>query len=510
MKTVVIVGGGTAGWMAAAALAKTLGPKSSARRVEIRLIESDEIGTVGVGEATIPQIRLFNNLLGLDENEFVRETQGTFKLGIEFVGWGGEGERYIHAFGEVGLPLGLTPFHHYWLRARQGGAAHDYWDFSANAQAAYAGKFARVKPGQPGPMAEFPYAFHFDAGLYAAYLRRFAEGLGVVRSEGKIVDVARAPADGFVTSVTTDKGEVIAGELFVDCSGFRGLLIEQTLNTGYDDWSEFLPCDRAIAVPTASVEAPVPYTRATARPAGWQWRIPLQHRVGNGYVHCSRFVSEADAMDTLLSNLDGEVLAEPRALRFVTGRRKKQWNANVVALGLASGFLEPLESTSIHLIQSGIAKLIQLFPFDGIRPVEVEEFNAQAEREFVRVRDFIILHYKATNRPGDFWRHCREMAVPDSLTHKIELFRTSGRLFRDWEDLFAETSWLQVLIGQNVIPQDRHPLADGLSDDQLAAFLTDVKTIAANRVATMPTHARFIADHCKAAEVALRPLARTA
>jgi tryptophan halogenase len=494
IRQVVIVGGGTAGWMAAATLAKTLGPD-----VAIRLVESDEIATVGVGEATIPQIKLFNGVLGLDEDEFVRETQGTFKLGIEFVDWGKLGDRYLHAFGAVGHDLGLIPFHHYWLRHRQAGGDTRLWDYSLNDIAAHANRFGRMATVGDTKLPGLAYAFHFDAALYAKYLRKYAEQRGVVRTEGKIREVSLHEPDGFVESVTLESGEAIGGDLFIDCSGFRGLLIEGALKTGYDDWSHWLPCDRALAVPCARTEPLTPYTRATARTAGWQWRIPLQHRTGNGMVDCSRHLSDDEAAATLLANLDGEALAEPRPLKFVTGRRKKFWNRNVVALGLSSGFMEPLESTSIHLTQSGLSRLLSLFPDKRFNPVDIDEYNRQAGLEFERIRDFIVLHYKATTRTDTpFWRDCAAMEIPDTLARKIGVFANAGRLYREDEDLFAEVSWLQVLLGQGIEPATHHPLADNLTEEQLTGFLSDLRQILGGAARALPSHADFIAANCRA------------
>jgi tryptophan 7-halogenase len=499
LKQIVIVGGGTAGWMAAAAFARFLGQGYS-----IRLIESDEIGTVGVGEATIPAIQLFNQSLGIDENDFVRATQGSFKLGIEFVDWTEPGHRYIHAFGQIGRPLGLLPFHQYWLRHHQQGGASSLWDYAPAAIAAAQNRFARLseKPGSlPSGVA---YAYHFDAGLYAAFLRKYAEARGVARSEGQVVDVALNPESGFVDSAKLASGEVVEGDFFIDCSGFRGLLIEQALESGYDDWSNYLPCNRALAVPCSSVEPLTPYTRSTAREAGWQWRIPLQHRTGNGYVYCSDFVSDADATDTLMSNLDGEALAEPRQLRFVTGKRRQIWKKNVVALGLSSGFLEPLESTSIHLIQTGIAKLLNFFPTDGFERADIEAFNGQMDFEFHAIRDFIILHYKANNRPGAFWKVCREMAIPDSLASKIDLFKANGRIMRVGEELFTELGWLQVMWGQGLRPKGYHPLADQLTPEQLNEFMAVSHKHAAHVASQMPPHMDYIAANCAASPLEMK------
>ena len=493
LKQIVIVGGGTAGWMAAAALVRFLGADYS-----IRLIESEDIGTVGVGEATIPAIQLFNQSLGIDENEFIRATQGSFKLGIEFVDWTEPGHRYIHAFGQIGRGLGLLPFHHYWLRHQSQGSTSSLWDYSPAALAAVANRFARPQ-GKPGLLPSgVAYAYHFDAGLYAAFLRKYAESRCVVRTEGRVVDVTLVADTGFVQSVTLASGEIVGGDLFIDCSGFRGLLIGQALKSGYEDWSNYLPCNRALAVPCASVEPLTPYTRSTAREAGWQWRIPLQHRTGNGYVYCSDFISDAEATDTLMSNLDGEALAEPRQLRFVTGKRRQIWKKNVVALGLSSGFLEPLESTSIHLIQAGIAKLIDFFPTAGFDPTDTNAFNSQMDFEFNSIRDFIILHYKATNRPGAFWQQCREMDVPDSLATKIDLFKANGRIVRFNEELFTELGWLQVMWGQGFRPQGYHPLADQLTPEQLAEFMAVSHKHAMHVASQMPDHKNYIAANCAA------------
>ncbi|MBA4048426.1 MAG: tryptophan halogenase, partial [Sphingomonas sp.] len=484
---------GTAGWMAAAALARFTGGQA-----DIRLIESDEIGTVGVGEATIPQLKLFNAGLGIDEPEFVRATQGTFKLGIEFDGWGGADQRYIHAFGAVGRPLGLLPFHHYWLRARSEGSTASLWDYSSAARAAAGNRFAPPMD-QPGRLPSgYDYAFHFDAGLYAAYLRRYAEARGVVRTEGRIAGVTLRSEDGFVDYVTLVSGEQVAGDLFIDCSGFRALVIEQALGAGYEDWSHWLPCNRALAVPCARAAPLTPFTRASARDAGWQWRIPLQHRTGNGYVYCSDFVSDDAAAATLLAHLDGAPLGDPRPLKFTTGKRRAAWVKNCVALGLAAGFMEPLESTSIHLVQAGIARLLQLFPTRGFDAADIAEFNRQTDFEWRAIRDFLILHYHANRRDGPFWVACRDMAIPDSLAHKLALFRSSGRLFREHEELFTEVGWLQVLIGQGVMPRGYHPFADALSREELGEFMTLAKRHVDQVAGRLPDHAAFIAAHCAA------------
>jgi tryptophan halogenase len=494
VEKIVIVGGGTAGWMTASALSKVLGP-----RVNIRLIESEEIGTVGVGEATIPQINIFNSILGIDENDFVAKTNGTFKLGIEFVNWHRQGERYMHAFGGIGRNLGFVPFHHYWMRQNLSGKETSLWEYSAATKSAYANRFDRLERLGASPLPGPTWAFQFDAGLYARYLRGYSEYHGVRRTEGKVRSVELDGLSGFIQSVTLESGEVVSGDLFVDCSGFRGLLIEGALETGYEDWSNFLPCDRALAVPCESVAPLTPYTRATARHAGWQWRIPLQHRIGNGHVYCSAFTSDEEAERVLMSNLDGKPLADPRPLKFVTGRRKKLWNKNCIAVGLASGFMEPLESTSIHLIQSAVSRLITLFPTKACDTVLSDEYNQQAIEEYALIRDFLILHYHANARTDSpFWLHCQNMAIPDSLSHKIELFRKTGRIERRANDLFAEPSWLQVLIGQGIRPESYHALARDLSDEDLDGFLGNVSTIIAKAVDQMPSHEDFIARNCRA------------
>jgi tryptophan halogenase len=499
VREVVIVGGGTAGWMTAAALSKVLGPQH-----RIRLVESEEIGTVGVGEATIPMIKLFNQALEIDENDFIRETKGSFKLGIEFVNWGRLGDSYIHGFGKIGQDLGVIPFYQHWLKLRQAGLAGPLDDYSINTAAARANKFMPALTDRPNsPMADIAYAYHFDAGLYARYLRRYAEARGVQRIEGKVAQVTQRAEDGFVEAVVLEDGQRVDGQLFVDCSGFRGLLIEQALHTGYQDWTHWLPCDRAMAVQCASSGPLTPYTRSTARTAGWQWRIPLQHRVGNGYVYSSQFISDDEAASTLLANLEGEPLMTPKPLRFTTGKRNKFWNKNVVAIGLASGFMEPLESTSIHLIQSGIARLTAFFPHAGFDPVDVDEFNAHSHFEFDKIRDFLILHYHATERSDTpFWDYVRTMSIPDSLRHKMDLFRSNGRVFREHTEMFAEPSWVQVMHGQRVHPRGYHPLADNLTDEKLREHCDTVRGVIANCVRAMPTHEAFIAKHCATAKAA--------
>ena len=499
IRDVVIVGGGTAGWMAAAALSRLSGNGVT----RITLVESEAIGTVGVGEATIPPLRTFNAMLGLDEADFVRSTRGTFKLGIEFIDWMRPGHTYMHPFGSFGADIDGVKFHQVWRRLHELGRAAPLAEYSVCETAAREGRFG---PGDPrNPMTQTAWAYHFDAGLYAAYLRRYSEQRGVTRHEGKVVSVEQRPEDGFIAAVVLDDGRRIAGDLFIDCSGFRGLLIEQTLQAGYDDWSRWLPCDRAVAVPCAHRNADdlKPVTRVTAATAGWRWRIPLQHRVGNGYVYSSAHTSDEDARDHLLANLEGEPQAEPRRLAFTAGRRRQAWIKNCVALGLASGFLEPLESTSIHLIQAGITKLLALFPDQGFDPRDIAEYNRLTNLQIEQVRDFIILHYKANGRVGEpLWDHCRAMAIPESLERRMELFRHKGRLFRHEDELFAEASWLAVLLGQDVTPEGYDPLADALPLPMIERAASDIHTRIRAAVDAMPRQAEVIARFCAATEAA--------
>lgn len=494
LRKLVIVGGGTAGWITAAAFARLLG-----RSLAITLVESDAIGTVGVGEATIPQIIRLNAILGLDEMEFVRETKGTFKLGIEFVDWGRNGSRYLHTFGDAGLTLAGVPFHHHWRRAAAAGHGSSLWHYSLHQLAADQGRFGKLDRVGNTAMTGLAYAYHFDAGLYAAYLRRFAEGLGVARHEGIVREVEREGASGDITAITLDNGTQIDGDFFIDCTGFRARLLGEELGVGYRDWSRWLPCDRALAVPSERLPSLVPYTRATAKQAGWQWRIPLQHRTGNGHVYASAFISDEDAADVLMAGLDTKALADPRPLRFTTGRRETFWAHNCAAIGLSSGFLEPLESTSIHLIQSHVNRLIQLFPAKGEGAAERAEYNRRCAAEFEQIRDFLILHYKQTSRDdSDFWHYCRNMDVPDSLTHKQALFASSGRIGRDADDLFREASWVQVMLGQGIMPASHDPMADAMSEEQLGEFLGNVRLLIEGAVGRLPSHEEFIARNCAA------------
>ena len=491
----VIVGGGTAGWMAAAALAQAV--KGSFG--EICLVESEEIGTVGVGEATIPPIQFLNSLLGIDEIDFIKKTQATFKLGIEFKDWTRLGHDYFHPFGPHGSNIEGVSFHHYWMRLREQGDTSSIDDYSMATVAARKGKFAIPPKDLPPNIPSVGYAYHFDAGLYARFLRDYAETRGVKRIEGKIVEVKQRAADGFIEALELEGGKRVEGDFFIDCSGFRGLLIEQTLKTGYEDWSRWLPCDRALAVPCESVSPMTPFTRSTARAAGWQWRIPLQHRTGNGYVYSSPFISDDEAAATLMANLDGPARADPRLLRFTTGRRKKAWNKNVVALGLAGGFMEPLESTSIHMVQTGVFRLLSLLPVRGHDQASADEYNRLSQIEYEQIRDFLILHYHATERDdSELWNYCRTMEIPDSLKHKIELFRSRARIARFDDQLFAEPSWLAVFLGQGITPDAHDRLADVPPLADVQRRLGEMRQVIGQIADRLPSHDAFIALTCKA------------
>ncbi|HTU67691.1 MAG TPA: tryptophan halogenase family protein [Steroidobacteraceae bacterium] len=491
----VIVGGGSAGWMTAAALAHAV--ENTAR---ITLVESEEIGTVGVGEATIPPLQFFNKVLGIKEKDFVQATQGTFKLGIDFVNWGSAGHRYFHQFGEFGVNIRGVAFHQLWLRLRASGHPYPLADYAPAAIAAAQGRFLPPIANLPPDMPQLAYAYQFDAGLYARFLRAYAEKRGVVRVEGKIVDVQRHGESGLVESVRLQNGTDIAGDFWLDCSGFQGLLIERTLRTGFEDWTHWLPCDRAVAVPCEKNDANFfPYTRSTAHESGWQWRIPLQHRTGNGHVYCSNYLGDDEATATLMDNLDGKPLAEPRVLRFTTGRRRKFWNGNVVALGLAGGFMEPLESTSLHLVQAAAFRFLSLLPTaPGPDPTAEAEFNRLGIAEYEQIRDFIILHYAANRRDEPFWRDCRAAAMPDSLAHRIELFRARGKVARFDGQLFSDASWIAVLLGQHVDPQRWDPVADTLPMAELQTNSVAMRGKLHAAIGRMPTHAEFIANSCRA------------
>ncbi len=493
LRNIVIVGGGTAGWMAAAALAQL--SKNGVTR--ITLVESDEIGIVGVGEATIPPIKNFNAMLGIDEDEFVAATQGSFKLGIEFAGWQRPGQSYIHPFAAFGTDINGIKFHHFWVKLREQNPALDYSDLNLSAVAARLGRFARPDGNPASPLSSLDYAYHFDAGLYAGFLRRYSEAHGVARREGKIIRVEQGSRPDFIVAVVLEDGSRIGGDLFIDCSGFRGLLIEQTLHSGYEDWSHWLPCDRALAVPTARTEPLLPYTRSSARSAGWQWRIPLQHRTGNGLVYCSRYLSDDAARAELLSNLDAEPLAEPRLLPFTTGRRRRAWVGNCVALGLAAGFMEPLESTSIHLVQAGISKLLALFPDASHSTAERDEYNRLTQIQWEQIRDFLILHYVLNQREEPFWKHCAAMPVPETLTRRMALFAGRGRLFRFEDELFSDANWSAVMIGQGLIPQGYDALVDTVDLSEVRHMAGRIADIYRNVARQMPTHSAYIERFCK-------------
>jgi tryptophan halogenase len=490
VRKIVIVGGGTAGWMAAAALAKILGTQTR----DITLIESSEIGTVGVGEATIPAIILFNKMLEIDEDEFVRATHATFKLGIDFVNWRKLNHRYFHQFGLIGAELknGVS-FTHYWKRWRDMGGEPDVMQFSAEAIAAKEGRFGKAAPRAGRNVPNVNYAYQFDASTYAAYLRRYAEERGIVRKEGTIVQVHQNAQNGFIESVELKSGERIEGELFIDCSGFRGLLIEETLKSGYEDWSHWLPNDRAVAVPCAKVGDPTPFTGSTAREAGWQWRIPLQHRTGNGYVYSSNFISDDEAAATVLSHLDGEPLADPKLIRFKAGKRREAWKKNCIALGLSSGFLEPLESTSIHLIQVGIMRMFAFFPDKDFDRLLARRYNDEMDLLYDGIRDFLVAHYKVTERDDTpYWDYCRTMSIPESLEAKLELFRMRGEVVPDPRALFTESSWFAVLYGQGLEPQGYHPVADSLPEADLVNHLTRIRSLIRERVNELPSHGDYL------------------
>ena len=492
VKKVVIAGGGTAGWVAAAALSQQLGDL-----LDITLIESDEIGTVGVGESTVPPMRVFHKLLRIDEQEFMRATAATFKLGILFENWAKIGDRYIHPFGRHGQATWLGEFHHFWLRSRETGSTAELGEYCTEWLAAQEGKFAT------SPQIDINFAYHIDAALYAKFLRKLAEGRGVKRVEGKIKSVRQNADSGFIESLLLDSGQCVQGDLFIDCTGFRGLLIEQSLHTGFEDWSHWLPCDSAVAVQTESTEPPMPYTSAIAHEAGWRWNIPLQHRVGNGLVYCSRYMSDEEAKNKLLREVAGKPVKQPWLIRIRTGRRRKAWNKNCVALGLASGFVEPLESTSIHMIMMGVTRLMQLFPFSGIRQSFVDQYNDETRVEIESIRDFIVLHYNTTQRDDSpFWRYCRNMEIPESLARRIRLFREGAHAFQVEGELFRVDSWTEVMLGQGIMPEHYHHVARTMGDAELSQLLASLGTSIRQTVARLPSQQAFIEQYCKASSAA--------
>lgn len=485
IKKVVIAGGGTAGWIAAVALGRKMG-----RLLDITLIESDEIGTIGVGEATIPPMRTFHRLLGIDEREFMRATEATFKLGIQFENWGHKGDTYIHSFGKTGQETWLCDFHHFWLRAQELGIAGEFGDYCVELQAAKQHRFATSAD------SDINYAFHLDAGRYAQYLRSLSEAHGVKRREGKIQQVLQDD-HGYITGLVLASGELVEGDLFIDCTGFRGLLIEQTLQAGYEDWSHWLPCDRAVAVQTESIDPPAPYTRSIAHDVGWQWKIPLQHRVGNGLVYSSPYLSDDVARQKLLDNIEGRLLTEPRTIKFQTGRRKEVWKKNCVALGLASGFIEPLESTSIHLIMMGVNRLMHLFPFTGVNEALISEYNRLSRIEMEQLRDFIVLHYNSTERNDTaFWEYCRTMSIPDTLKLRVDLFRQNAHAYQADGELFRVDSWTQVMFGQRLMPAQYHHLVRMMPEPELRRFLTSMAQGVQMAVEKLPPHSDFVRAYC--------------
>lgn len=481
MRRVVIAGGGTAGWTVAAALVKNLGPL-----LDIVLVESEAIGTVGVGESTIPTARRFHELLGLDEKDFVRATRASFKLGIAFEGWARPDDRYLHSFGVTGRSTWMADFQHVWLQARELGVAGEFGDYCLEFKAAEAGKF------EGGGTSPLNYAYHLDATAYGQFLRGIAEPLGVKRIEGKIAEVRMKPESGFIDALVLDSGEAVGGDLFIDCTGFRGLLIEKALGTGFEDWTHWLPTDSALAVQTEAVEPARPYTRAIAHQAGWQWRIPLQHRVGNGLVYCSRFLGDEQADRLLRERIEGAMTSEPRLIRFRAGTRHEAWTKNCIAVGLSSGFVEPLESTSIHLIMIAATRLLQLFPFDGVSEAVIARYNEVARRELEGIRDFIILHYHLNERNEPFWRECRSMEIPETLAHRIALFREGAHAYQASDELFRTDSWVQVMLGQRLLPEGRHAFGKLMGREQLQGALANLAANIDATVARLPLHEDFL------------------
>jgi tryptophan halogenase len=505
ISSITIVGGGTAGWMTAALLSKLL-----MGRYTITLIESEEIGTIGVGEATIPAIKIFNDMMEIDEAEFLKATQGTFKLGIEFVDWREKCHSYIHGFGKIGVDRLWLHTHQFWLKMFPKGGFRDFDHYSMCTAAARKGRFAPPDARRGPPMSDLDYAYHFDASLYARYLRGLSEKRGVKRIEGRITDVALKADNGFIDKVILQSGQAIGGDLFIDCSGMRGLLIGEALGVGYEDWNQWLLCDRAYAVPSENPQpssseavgqpnAITPYVTCTTRDAGWQWRIPLQHRTGNGYVHSSGYTSDQAAVDALMSTLGGPALADPRLVKFRPGKRHRTWEKNCVAIGLSAGFLEPLESTSIHLIQTGLLRLLSLFPGQGFHAADIREYNTYSDDEYRDIRDFIIAHYKVTRRDDTpFWAYVKHMEVPESLQRKLDLFQSSARIFkRGAFELFREESWVQVLLGQGMWP-DYDPNVDMMTEADIAGYLHDIEAVIAEHTDAMPRHEDYIARYCKA------------
>jgi tryptophan halogenase len=485
---VIIAGGGTSGWLSAFSLVTRLGGL-----LDITLIESDQIGTIGVGEATIPTMRSFHSLIGIDEQEFMSATQATFKLGIQFDHWGQKDKSYFHSFGEIGQRSWMAEFHEFWMEAKAQGFGGNLEDYCLELKAAKANKFATQVGKKP-----VNFAYHFDATAYASYLRMKSEKAGVKRAEG-LIDQVKKDETGNISSIILSCGKEIVGDIFIDCTGFRGLLIGEHLDVGYEDWSHFLAADSAIAVQTEAVEEPRPYTQAIAHPAGWQWRIPLQGRVGNGIVYSSKYLSDEDAKSTLMGNLTGEPITEPRQLRFTTGRRKKAWHKNCIAIGLSSGFLEPLESTSIHLVTTALLRLMKMFPFGGNIALLAEQYNREAQLEAETIRDFIILHYHLTERDDSpFWQHYRTMEIPESLKHRMAIFKENGYAWLDDVGLFRVDSWVQVMMGQGLMPEQHHQGSRVLPTENLKEQMSSLRKMIKHSVEQLPAHADFIKKYCPA------------
>jgi len=486
IKKIVIAGGGTAGWMAAALIKKVLH-----QTVDVELVESEEVGIIGVGEATIPPLQIFNQFLGIDEKAFLSATKATIKLAIKFENWRVPGESYYHTFGAPGANMGFCDFQHHWLHAKKVGMQSSLWDFDLNYLCCKRNKFNKIKA--QSPIHNLPYAYHFDSALYGKLLRKIAENLGVIRTEGFIDEVKIAPKTGFIQALRLRSGEEISGDLFIDCTGIKALLIQKALKVGYEHWDHWLPANSAIVVPTERFENTLPYTRSIAHPAGWQWRIPLAHRNGNGFVYSSKYINDDDAHDVLMNNLDSKALEQPKKISFNTGRTIKQWHKNVVSIGLSSGFLEPLESTSIHLIQSGIIRLLKVFPNDGISEAVVDLYNTESKEEFETVRDFIILHYHVNQRnDSDFWRDMRNMDIPARLQQKIDVFKQSANIHNDNNDIFRDASWLQVMLGQGIMPQDYHPAAKVFNNEELINTLNKISQTKQQLLEPMLSHDDFL------------------
>lgn len=493
LKQLVIVGGGSAGWMTAAALSKLLKPDD----VSLTLVESDEIGIIGVGEATIPDMLQFNLFLGIPEAELMRATQATFKLGIEFVDWSRKGERYFHPFGFHGIDIDGLDFHQYWLHCRANGHSYPLGDYCVTEVAAMKNKFAFPDTRTPSaPASYLRYAYHFDATLYAGFLRNYAEARGVKRIEGKVCEVLRSPDSGNITGVQLQNGQIISGDFFFDCSGFSSLLLDKSLKVPWVDWRHWLPCDRALAVACKHQGPLLPYTRSTAKSAGWQWRIPTQHRTGNGHIYCSEFMSEDEATSVLVEGLDGEIMGNPRLIKFATGHRQRFWEKNCVAIGLAAGFLEPLESTSIYLIRQGISRFIALFPDASLPSVMRDEYNRWMQKDFEQVRDLLIFHYFANQREEAFWQQCRAMSIPESLRRRMALFAEGGRFLRFEGELFPNASWVAVMLGQGIHPRRVDPLVTSLSVAEIEQKLALLRRAMGDFAETLPEHQDLLDQYC--------------